>query len=154
MAIGSAHTFSKASGGGGPGGDPNPTDTPGCPVHSTSYKVDQNKSDVNLGSGFKTLKTVNGEGRLMSFTLRFDTSEAQVRLKIDGSTRFTIDAKELKDASFEDQALAGRGPFGIKGDTFVFHPTKCAVNYTQSFQVQAKASGKKAKYQNYEFEPL
>ena len=152
MAVASQDTVNKAAGGGPGGGDPSPTDTPGCSVHSTGYRVDQNKNDVNLGSGFKILKTVTGEGRLMSFTVRFDTSQTEIKLRIDGAEKFTIDSKELIDAAFEDPALDGRGPFGVKGDTFVFQPSKCSLYFSQSFQVEAKADSKKAMYQNYEYE--
>jgi len=97
-----------------------------------------------LDGTFKTLFTYSGSGKLVGFVLTFDGTEPEVRLTIDGDVIFSLELKDIIDASFDSNGLMGTGGGPVVfGDKLCFRPD-CPIEYASSVLIEAQDSGGKS----------
>lgn len=121
-----------------------PTGTPGSPVISpkTRYNKDVGITVPLLLTGtYQTAYTRSGSGKLYSYVLDFDKSNAQIKLTIDGTNViYECTVEEVQSFQAQD-ARRGAGPLGLgwdnTGNIHVWEPT-WPVPYETSVLIEVR----------------
>jgi len=115
----------------------------------SSPQIEYGFTKVDLpsyGQSFYTVSTVNDSGALHGFALRFNSDGVIIRLEIDGSEVFEIEAKELKDhfkvGNKDDRLPVFNSMWLIWNEqpkVFLFNPSS-PISFNSSFTVKVKGN--------------
>ena len=121
---------------------------PGVAVFDGSkYKVEFSRSDISLtnsGNGTQIFNYI-GAGLLEAFVPHVEDKDTDILLYIDGVLRYEIDCRVFEDMIYKYEKH-GEYPTVYINDQGIFkHYGKHPIKFNTSFEIRAKASGKKIK---------